>query len=175
MATKTTNTTPNEAFDEKEVSTKLTKEEILEQEPNILAGLLELGDSKNNPDEYETIKICRNGVEKLSFRIRPLSEDENHSAVEKATKYSPAKRGKPRTAIKTDSAKARSYQIYIATVDEDRKKIWDNPEAKKHFNVLESVDMIDIILKAGEKVAVINKIDEISGFYDAVEEDAKNS
>ncbi len=169
------NTSP-EKFDVNEDKEEvLTKEEILQTEPDILSALLELGNAKDNPDEYHKVTIRRNDEDKFSFRIRPLSEKEMISCNEQATKYSPSKNGKPRVALKTDLPKARSLLIYTATVDEDRKKIWDHPEAKKKFNILESADMIDIVLKGGEKDQIISKIDEISGYYDVVETSAKNS
>lgn len=168
------NTNP-EPYEEVEgMDTVERKEELLEKERDVLAGLLELGNTRNNPEEYEKIVIRRNGEEKLAFSIRPLSEAEMISCSERATKYAPAKGGKPRTAIKTDMPKMRSLFIYTATIDEDRKKIWDNPQAKLHFNVLESADMIDMVLKGGEKEQILNKIDDISGYHDSVEELAKN-
>lgn len=168
-----------EKFDEDvggmEVSEKLTKEEILQSESDILAGLLELGNTRNNPEEYHKIQIRREGKVKLEFRIRPLSEKEMIGCNEQATKYAPPKGGKPRTALKTDVPKMRSLFIYTATVDEDRKKIWDNEQAKLKFNILESADMIDMVLKGGEKDQILAKIDEISGYHDDIEVMAKNS
>lgn len=172
MATK--NTTP-ELFDQDEEGKKVgTKGEFLDNEANILASLLELGNTRNNPEEYHTIQIRRKGELKLQFRIRPLSEQEMIACSEQATKYAPAQNGKPRSPIKTDTPKMRSLFIYTATVDEDRAKIWDNQQAKAKFNVLESCDMIDLVLKGGEKEQVLQKIDEISGYFDSVEEVAKN-
>lgn len=177
MAEKTKNVvnTSPEAFDTPEEKEVLTKEEILMREPDILAGLLELGNTRNNPEEYHKIQIKREGALKLEFSIRPLSEKEMISCSEQATKYAPAKGGKPRTALKTDVPKMRSLLIYTATIDEDRKKIWDNQQAKNKFNILESADMIDMVLKGGEKEQILTKIDEISGYYDSVEDMAKNS
>lgn len=177
MSTKKVTNTAPEQFDHNEQEQEVhipEKEEILMNESTILAGLLELGNTRNNPDEYEKIQIRRNGVVKLEFRIRPLSEQEMISCSEQATKYAPAKGGRPRTALKTDTPKMRSLFIYTATVDEDRGKIWDNPQAKMKFNLLESHDMIDIVLKGGEKEQILNKIDEISGYHDSVEVLAKN-
>lgn len=166
--------TSGERFDLEEENVGFSSEEILRNEGDILAGLLELGNTRNNPEEYHKIQIRRNGEIKLEFRIRPLSEQEMISCSEQATKYAPPKAGKPRVAMKTDTPKMRSLFIYTATVDEDRKKIWDNPQAKQAMNLLESVEMIDLVLKGGEKEQILNKIDEISGYHDSVEELAKN-
>lgn len=177
MATKTIKNTSPEKFDSDVNEGVLTKEDILSNETDILSGLLELGNTRNNPEEYHEIQIKREGVVKLSFRIRPLSEKEMISCNEQATKYAPPKNGKPRVALKTDVPKMRSLFIYTATVDEDRAKIWDNSQAKERFNILESADMIDMVLKGGEKDKILSKIDEISGYHDevSVEEQAKNS
>ncbi len=157
------NTTP-ELFEDNLSEPKLSKEELLMNENDILSGLIELGDTRNNPENYRRINI--EGKDKktvLSFRIRPISEQENQICWRQATKYS-TKPGKPKTAIETDAAKFRSWLIYTATVDEDRKKIWDNKQALKHFNIFQGVDLIDKVLIAGQKAHVIDIIDEISGF-----------
>lgn len=176
MSSKVKNTMP-ESFDSLNVDEKvLSQGEILMSESDILAGLLELGETRNNPEEYHKIQIKRNGIIKLEFRLRPLSEPEMISCSEQATKYAPAKGGKPRTAIKTDAPKMRSLFIYTATVDEDRKKLWDNPKVKDSFNVLEGHEVIDFVLKGGEKEQILTVIDEISGYHDSigVEDLAKN-
>ena len=71
-------------------------------------------------------------------------------------------------------AKFRSWLIYAATVDEDRAKTWDNKQAQEALGVLQGVDMIDAVLLSGEKDRIIDRINEISGYGDDVEETAKN-
>ncbi|MFP3153136.1 hypothetical protein LQZ18_01635 [Lachnospiraceae bacterium ZAX-1] len=156
-------------FDEQENEEgKLTKNELLLNESDILAGLLALGNAKDNASNYEKIKIVKAGKLLLEFRVRPISEDESQQCYKKATKYAAAKSGQPRKAIETNGALARSYLIYTATIDEDRKKVWGNEQAKQQLNVLNDIDMIDIVLDAGTKDRVIEKIEEISGYnYEA--------
>ena len=60
-------------------------------------------------------------------------------------------------------------------MDEDRAKIWDNKNAWKALNVLNGIDLIDRTLLAGEKDAVLELIDKISGYSVTAEETAKNS
>jgi len=153
----------------------MTQEEILTNEGDILQGLLSLGRERDDEANYTTIQIKRNGAVKLEFRIRPITEEENQQCVRMATKYAPTKPGQPKVAIETDGTKARSHIVYTATVDEDRAKVWDNQAAKNAFNILDSVDMVDMVLKAGEKDGVIKVIDEISGFNDETEELVGNS
>lgn len=171
------NTNP-ELYDEEiniEDDTPQTQEEILLNESEILAGLLTLGKSKDEITNYKKIQIKRDGKVVLEFRVRPLSEDESQGCLCGAHKYAPTKPGQPKRIIETNNALYRSRLIYTATVDEDRKKVWDNKQAQMALNILQGVDMIDVVLLAGEKSRIIDVIDEISGFADeAIEENIKN-
>lgn len=170
----TKNTMP-EIYDEAPAGVEtLSKEEILMNETDILRGLIEAGQEKDNESAYERIQIRRNGVLKFEFRIRPLSEEESLECREHATKYAPRKKGQPKREIETNAAKFRSWLIYAATVDEDRAKTWDNKKAQDALGVLHGVDMIDAVLLSGEKDRVIDRINEISGYGDDVEDTAKN-
>ena len=173
------NTTP-EAFDEniavEENAVNLDKQQILMSESDILQGLLALGNERDDEKNYKPIEIRRNGKLVLAFRVRPITEEENQICWRRATKYAGNKPGQPKVAIETDTTKYRSHLIYTATVDEDRKKIWDNREAWNQLNVIQATDLIDRVLIAGEKSRIIDIIDEISGFgaEDTTEELAKN-
>lgn len=172
------NTTP-EFFDEEQQHMEgmpaPTKEEVLLNEAELLTGLLELGQERNNPENYKLIEIRRSGVLKLQFRLRPMSESEMGICRKRATTYTKAKGGQPKKAIETNMTLLRSLIIYSATVDEDRKKVWDNPTAKAQFNVFEGHDMVDIILLSGEKDRIIDELDTLNGYnYDEAEATAKN-
>lgn len=168
------NTMP-EAYDEAPAGVeKLSQEEVLMNENDILKGLIEAGREKDSEATYERIQIRRGGVLKFEFRIRPLSEEESVKCREHATKYAPRKRGMPKQEIETNAAKFRSWLIYAATVDEDRAKTWDNKKAQEALGVLQGVDMIDAVLLSGEKDRIIDRINEISGYGDDLEETAKN-
>lgn len=164
------NTIPEEYNENVGGVEELTREEILMNESDILRGLIEAGREKENESSYEKIQIKRGGVLKFEFRIRPLSDDEANSCLDRATKFAPRKRGQPKRKIETDYAKFNSWLIYTATVDEDRKKTWDNKQAQEALDVLYGVDMIDAVLLAGEKSAVIDRINDISGYGDDSEE-----
>ena len=151
----------------------LTREDVLMKESDILRGLIEAGREKDSESSYEKIQIRRGGVLKFEFRIRPLSEDETNACLDHASKFAPRKRGQPKRRIETDQAKFRSWLIYTATVDEDRKKTWDNKQAQEALEILYGVDMIDAVLLAGEKDAVLERIDEISGYGSDAESDDK--
>lgn len=155
---------------------QLTKEEILMSEGDLLRGLIDAGKEKDSADYYKKIQIRRNRVLKFEFRIRPISEEESLACRERATKFAPRKRGQPKREIETNISQFRSWLIYTATVDEDRKKLWDNKKAMEAFNVLQGVDLIDAVLLSGEKDRIIDEINEISGYGDGdnTEETAKN-
>ena len=168
------NTMP-EAYDEAPAGVKeMTKEEVLMNETQLLQGLLEAAESKDSTEAYEKIQIKRGGKLLIEFRIRPLSEEETIKCHERATKYAPRRRGQPKQEIETNSAKFRSWLIYAATVDEDRAKTWDNLKAQAALNVLQGVDMIDAVLLSGEKDRIIDRINDISGYGDDIEDTAKN-
>ena len=167
------NTNPIEMYDDNLVEEEqdFTQEEILMNENDILAGLLEAGRSKDSEDSYKTIKIKRGNKLLFTFRVRPMTEEEAQSCYRRATKYAKGKGyGQPKTAIETDNAKFRAYRIYTATVDEDRAKTWDNRKAWDALGVITGVDMIDMVLLAGEKDRILDVIDEVSGYNDQLDE-----
>jgi len=142
------------------------RNEILLNENQLLNGLMELANEKEQNTGCEKIQIKRKGAVIIEFRVRPISEDESQDCWRKATKYTPYKKDQPRKALDTDTALYRSYLIYFATVDEDRDKVWDNKQFMAAKQIFKGVDVIDMILNAGEKARVIDIIDRISGFDD---------
>ena len=159
---------------EAEQSEPMTQEEIIMNERDILAALIELGNEKDNVENHREILIKRDGVIKIKFRVRPLSEAESQQCWKQATKYAPAKAGQPKKPIETDAALFRAYLVYTATIEEDRQKLWDNKQAQAALGILHGVFMVDRVLKSGEKDRILNVIDEISGFDEDLEELAKN-
>ena len=143
-------------------------------ENDILGGLLAAANFKNDEDEIVPIEIVRNGTVLLKFHIRPLSEDEYVKCREKHTKYVRNKQVGIKVPEDTDTAAYRSDLIYQATTDEDREKIWNNKEAWQKLDVVTGYELIGKVLKPGEKDAVLNKLDEISGYSSTLEEVAKN-
>lgn len=149
-------------------------EELLAIEDSVLQGLLEA--AEDNQTDVLPIEIARNGKVLFSFRIRALTEKEYNDLQNKATKFKKARNlGGVKVAEETDVTRFRSLLIYHATIPEDRKKLWDNKEAWKQLNAVTGTDVIDKVLRAGEKNAVIEKIDEISGYGDDPDEIIKNS
>ena len=143
-------------------------------ENDILGGLLAAAGYREDEDEAVLIEIARGGVVFFKFRIRPLSENEYNRCKERYTKYKRNKQLGIKFPEDTDTVMYRSALIYEATVKEDREKLWNNKEAWKRLDVMNGTELIGRVLKAGEKDAVLDKIDEISGFSLTADEVAKN-
>lgn len=169
MDTKKTN-----QVEEIEMTEEENKGQLRIYENDILKGLLAAAAFKTEEDNIHPVEIARNGVVLFTFRIRPLSEEEYHQCKDKNTKYVRNKQLGIKFPETTDSVRYRSSLVYQATVEEDRTKIWDNKEAWKELNVLSGIDLIDKILLAGEKDAVLEIVDKISGYTVTTEEVAKN-
>lgn len=153
----------------------MNNDDILANEDALLRGMLTAADGLEN--EAVTIEIARKGKTLFAFRVRPISEKESERCSDAATKYTRTRGIK--VPESTDSAKYRSLLIYTATVDEDRKKTWDNRTIWDKLNVISGIDVIDKVLLPGEKDAVIRKLNEISGYGDddndaSIEDTAKN-
>lgn len=153
-----------------EMTPEEQSEALRTYENDILGGLLAAAAFREDSDETKTVEIARNGIVFFKFRIRPLSEGEYNGCKERYTKYIRNKQFGVRIPEKTDTTSYRSALIYEATVKEDREKLWDNREAWRRLDVLSGVELIGRVLKAGEKDAVLDLIDKISG-YTALEED----
>ena len=142
-----------------------TKEEVLQSEDSLLRGLLEAGSYKDDEEFRRRIEIKRGDRVLFSFTVRPLDEDEEIACFRKATPKvpNPAGRHLPKIDGKTNTAAMRSWKIYTATIDEDRRRIWDNPEYKRQKGLITPIEVIDSLLRSGDKDAVLTVIDSISG------------
>lgn len=149
---------------------KLNRDELLMREEDILRGLLEAAeDTESSP-----VEIARKGKVLFRFSIRPLSERDYTECRDKATKYVRNKQLGIKLPEDTDTTRFRSLLIYRATDEADRAKLWDNQTAWERLDVLSGPDLIDRVLLAGEKAALVARIDQISGFGADLEDTAKN-
>lgn len=151
-------------------------ENVAEQEYNLLENLLMAAEGNA---ELTPVRIERNGKYLFTIHLHAVTENDKVTARKKATKYMPNPAGKNLPLIEkdTDNALYRSWLIFLATSDEDKQKIWGRKEIKDKYNLMTSAETVDILLKAGEKEALIDVIADLSGFGDSsvsVEEFAKN-
>ena len=170
----------NITFDEEQEGKELpNKEEILQNEDEMIAGLLEAANFKESSDFQKKIEIRRNGKLLFSFFVRPLTEEEVQDCRKRATKRRPDPRGKQfgMIDVETNFIKFRSYKIIAATVDKGQGILWSNKKLKEKLNVIDDIDVIDTVLMGGEKDQISDIIDEISGYginEVSLEETAKN-
>ena len=155
------------AVEEREFTQEETQNQIRAFEGDILKGMLSA--AKFQSTEVRTIEIARGGDVLFTFRIRPLSEDEYESCRRKATKYVRNKQLGIKMPEETNSVLYRSLLILAATVEEDRKKTWENKQLWKALeemdrDILTGADAIDAVLMPGEKARVVDQIDLLSGF-----------
>ena len=157
----------NEELENKEVD-DLSEEEMREYEGDIISALTEAAGYKNDVREIREIKIVRNNVLMFKFRIHPLTEED----FNKARRQNLKNRGKRNEEV--DYARQRSQLIYMATVEEDQKRLWNNKEVWNKLNVASGIDAVGEILKFGEKMKIGEVIEEISGYDDKLDEIIKN-
>lgn len=151
----------------------LSREEILENEGNLLADLLDLAKRKENQVFYRKIEIRgASGEVKASFRLRPLSSEDVESCVKQATKL--VKNAKGKVEKEVNQRLFQSILIYTATIPEDQSGFWGNVALKRALNILDNFDMVDALLLAGEKASVLGVIDEMGGFTEEAHVTAKN-
>lgn len=162
-----------------EMDTAATTEEMQadarKNEDDLLNGLLAAANYKDDVDESVEIVINRQGKDLFSFHIHPLSEEDFNRCRKRCTKYVKSRTNAGvRIPEEVDTVKYRNMLIYEATVPEDRAKVWDNKALWKAKDLATGIEAVDILLKAGEKNAVCEKIDSISGYEMTEEEVAKN-
>ena len=159
----------------------LTKEEekqfIREKEEDFIQGLIDA--SEFSTEETQRIEIVREGRLYFAFRIHPLSSEEYDKCRKKHTKYVRNKNYGMKMPQDTDRVKYQSEIIYRATVAEDREKLWDNRDVWDALNakkdrIMNGLDVIECVLKAGEKDKVLEAIDKLSGYEENLEEEVKN-
>ena len=144
-------------------------------EDDLLNGLLAAANYKDDENETVEIVIARGGRDLFSFRIHPLSEDDFNRCRKRCTKYVKSKsQAGIRVPEEVDTVRYRCMLIYEATVPEDRAKIWDNKKLWKAKDLATGIEAVDILLKAGEKNAICEKLDAISG-YELTEEDVSEN
>lgn len=159
----------------------LTKEEekefIRENEEDFIQGLIDA--SEFSTEETQRIEIVRDGRLYFAFRIRPLSSEEYDKCRRRHTKYVRNKNFGMKMPQDTDRIKYQSDLIYQATVEEDREKLWDNRKVWNALNakkdrIINGLDVVECVLKAGEKDKILEAIDKLSGFEENLEEEVKN-
>lgn len=165
-------------MEEFETTEEETADIIRNNEEDFIKGLIKAAEFPS--DETQPIEIRRNEQLLFRFTIRPLSSEEYERCRKKHTKYVRNKQLGMKMPEDTNKVKYQSEIIYAATIAEDRKKLWDNRKVwdalnAKNDRIMNGLDVIECVLKAGEKDKILEAIDKLSG-YDSenLEEVAKN-
>jgi len=171
-------------IEEQVIDTKFSEEEsknqMLLNEEDFVKGLLQAADYRTSEEERQKIEIIRNEKLYFAFTIRPLGEEEYEKCKTKHTKYVRNKQLGIKLPENTNTVKYRAALIYEATIESDRMLLWDNKTIWNALNnnghqIMNGLDVIEAALRSGEKIAVIEAIDKLSGFEDSnLEEVAKN-
>ena len=155
----------------------LSKEELLAVEEAALQDISGVLQAMDTMEEYESFKVARNGEELFSFRVRGLDDEELEKCRTDATKMVKNKRlGGMTVPADFNAAKHNSLLIITATHPDDKKFLWDNKDLQKRAEAVTAWQVVDKVLKPGEKEQVIELIEKLSGYdEDGTAEVAKNS
>lgn len=156
------------------------RDELLVAEDTALRDIAGVLEAMETITEYKVFEVNRNGKKLFSFRVRGLDDEETEKCREQSTKMIKNRRlGGIMMPGEFNSTKFNSLLIYTATHPEDRKWLWDNKELWEKCNVLAGWQVVDKVLKRGEKEEVIALIEKLSGYTDeeaeSMEETLKNS
>jgi hypothetical protein len=123
--------------------------------------------------EYKVFEVIRDGKKLFSFQVRGLDDSEFEKCRDQATKVAKDRRlGNLAVPREFNSAKFNSLVIYTATHPADKKVIWDNKDLWQKANVVTGWQLVDKVLKRGEKEKCIELIESLSGYAD---EDAEST
>lgn len=166
-----------ENIEEREFTPEQNGNQLKVHEEDFLQGLIDAAGYVE--EEKQRIEIAREGRILFAFSIRPLSETEYNNCKKKHTKFIRNRNLGVKMPEDMDNVKYRADLIYRATVDEDKKNLWDNKKVwealrNKGMQIVSALDVIECSLKAGEKDQVVDCIDKLSGYHDNLEEVTKN-
>jgi len=156
------------------------KEMLLENEDTILRDVAGVLEAMETITSYEVFEVVRDGKKLFSFRVRGLDDEEFEKCRDQATKLAKDRRlGNLAVPREFNAAKFNSMVIYTATHPDDRKVIWDSKDLWNKAKVVSGWQLVDKVLKRGEKDKVIELIEKLSGYTDedaeSAEETLKNS
>ena len=166
-----------ENIEEREFTPEQDGNQLKIHEEDFLQGLIDAAGYAE--EEKQRIEIAREGRLMFAFSIRPLSESEYNSCKKKHTKFVRNRSLGVKMPEDTDNVKYRADLIYRATIEEDKKKLWDNKKVwealrNKGMQIVSALDVIEYSLKAGEKDQIVDCIVKLSGYNDNLEEVTKN-
>lgn len=128
-------------------------------EQDIVSALMEAGSWRKDNIRRE-VRITRDDILLFSFNIEPIDEDTWRKCRRQNT------RNKGKRTEELDDSRFLSQIIYEATTEEDKARLWKNKDVWKKFNVTNGADVVNLVLKPGEKTKIVEVISVISGYDD---------
>lgn len=122
------------------------------------------GRSTTSDDSIAEVELMRCGEKLFTVKFHSIVRADIIAAKYKAT-YTPNPSGAKPPHVKEayNDQIFKSWVIYLATVEEDRLKLWDNEEIMKRNDILSPAERIDNMLTIREKNKLVEIIAEISG------------
>jgi hypothetical protein len=156
------------------------RDELLAAENTMLRDIGGVLEAMETITKYEVFEVVRDGKKLFSFRVRGLDDEEIEKCRDQATKVVKDRRlGNLAIPRDFNAAKFNSLVIYTATHPDDRKALWDNKALWEKAGVVSGWQVVDKVLRRGEKEAVIQLIERLSGYTEedggSLEETIKNS
>jgi len=159
---------------------EVKKDELLEAENTVLKDVGGVLEAMETITTYEVFEVARDGKKLFSFRVRGLDDEEFEKCRDQSTKMAKDRRlGSLAVPREFNVAKFNSLVIYTATHSDDRRAIWDNKDLWNKAKVVSGWQLVDKVLKRGEKDKAIELIEKLSGYAneeaETTEEALKNS
>src|SRR5690606_9152499 len=149
------------------------KDYMVQNEDIILQDVAGVLEAMETIIEYKVFEVIRDGKKLFSFRVPGLDDSEFEKCRDQATKVAKDRRlGSLAVPREFNSAKFNSLVIYTATHPDDKKVIWDNKDLWAKADVVTGWQLVDKVLKRGEKEKCLELIEELSGYS---EEDGEST
>lgn len=149
--------------------------EILSNEDALLRGVLRAAEDIKG--QTRLIRVKRPGANgepevRFEFGVRGLTDQELDELQQRYMEYDRTRSGIMIPDMsKQHAAKQRSMEIYAATVDEDRARLWDSKKLQEALlspgewkdldNARRGAAVVDHVLYAGEKADIIDVVEKI--------------
>lgn len=135
-----------------------------EAEYDLLTALMKAASYKTDDENMVDFELWRNREYLFTVKVHPLGDQDVKQARKQATTYMPNPNGRKLPPIEKefDLIKFKSWMIYLATTEEDQKRIWGNPDFMKAMGILQAYESIDLMMTSGEKDELFLVITDIS-------------
>lgn len=137
-------------------------------ENNIVDALLNAAAFRTEENLREIV-IKRDERELFRFKIHGLDEDTLNRCRKSATK------NRGRRDEEVDWSRYSAQVIYEATVDDDKKTLWQNREVWQKLDAVTGSDVIYKVLMPAERAKIIEAIESLSGYDGDLDLQIKNA